>query len=102
MRALETRIPPVAQFLVVMAGMWLAAKYLPALAVGIPARKFFVVLLFCLGGIVAVPAIAAFRSAGTTVDPRRPEEASRLIESGAYEPCERLPGRLARTPAGPV
>ena len=84
MNALELRIPPAAQFLIAMAGMWLLAKFAPALAVEIPGRRFFVVLLFCLGGIVAVPAIAAFRSAGTTVDPRRPDEAARLVVRGVY------------------
>ncbi len=84
MKAIELKIPPVAQFLVAMAGMWLLAKYVPALAVEIPGRKVFVASLFCLGGIVAVPAVAAFRSAGTTVDPRDPEKATRLVARGVY------------------
>lgn len=84
MKAIELKIPPAAQFLILMAGMWLVAKYLPALSVDIPWRKVFVVLLFCLGGIVAVPAIAAFRSAGTTVDPRDPGKATRLVVRGVY------------------
>jgi protein-S-isoprenylcysteine O-methyltransferase Ste14 len=81
---IELKLPPVVQFLVVMAGMWLLAKYVPALSVDIPGRKLLVVALGCLGGVVAVPAIAAFRSAGTTVDPRRPAEASRLVVRGVY------------------
>lgn len=84
MQAIELKIPPAAQFLIVMAGMWLAAKYVPALSVDIPGRKVFVALLFCLGGIVAVPAIAAFRAAGTTVDPRDPGKATRLVVRGVY------------------
>ena len=90
MNALELKIPPAAQFLIAMAGMWLLAKFVPALSVDIPGRKPLIVLLFCLGGIVAVPAIAAFRSAGTTVDPRRPDEASRLVVRGVY--------RISRNP----
>ena len=84
MKALELKIPPVAQFLVVVALMWLFAKYLPALSIEIPARRVLVVLFFCLGGIVAVPAVAAFRSSGTTVDPRSPEKATQLVVSGVY------------------
>ena len=84
MKALELKIPPVVQFLVVFALMWLLAKYLPALSAGIPARRILVVLFFCLGGIVAVPAVAAFRSSGTTVDPRSPEKATQLVVSGVY------------------
>ena len=85
MKAIELKIPPVAQFLVAMAGMWLLARYVPALAVDIPGRKVFVVLLFCLSGIVAVPAIVAFRSAGTTVDPRDPEKTTRLVVRGVFK-----------------
>ncbi len=84
MKGLQTKIPPVAQFLGFAAGMWLVAKYVPALSLDIPARRSLVVLFFCLGGIVAVPAIAAFRSAETTVDPRCPGKATRLVVSGVY------------------
>ena len=84
MNALELKVPPVAQFLVVAAGMWLLAKYVPALSFDVPARRILVVLFFCLGGIVAMPAIAAFRAAGTTVDPRFPDKASGLVVGGAY------------------
>ncbi len=84
MKALELKVPPVAQFVVFVAAMWLLAKYLPALSIEIPARRILVVLFFCLGGIVAVPAIAAFRASGTTVDPRDPGKASRLVIRGIY------------------
>ena len=84
MNSTELKIPPVAQFLAVGAAMWLIAKYMPALSAEIPGRKALVVLFFCVSGFVAVPAIAAFRSAGTTVDPRYPEKASRLVIRGVY------------------
>jgi protein-S-isoprenylcysteine O-methyltransferase Ste14 len=84
MNAPTLKIPPVAQFLAVAAAMWLVAKHAPALSVAIPARKLLVVLFFCLGGTVAVPGIAAFRAAGTTVDPRYPEQASSLVVTGIY------------------
>jgi len=84
MKALELKVPPVAQFVVFVAAMWLLAEYLPALSIEIPARRILVVLFFCLGGIVAVPAIAAFRSADTTVDPRDPAKTSRLVVRGIY------------------
>jgi protein-S-isoprenylcysteine O-methyltransferase Ste14 len=84
MNALELKIPPAAQFLAVAAAMWLVAKYVPSLDFAVPARKPLVVVFFCLGGIVAMPAISSFRNAGTTVDPRVPEKASRLVVSGIY------------------
>ena len=64
--------------------MWRVAKYVPSLDFAVPARKLLVAVFFCLGGIVAMPAIASFRSAGTTVDPRVPEKASRLVVTGIY------------------
>ena len=84
MNALELKIPPAAQFLAVAAGMWLITKYVPSLDFALPARRLLVAAFFCLGGIVAVPAIAAFRTSGTTVDPRYPEKSSRLVVSGIY------------------
>ena len=84
MKILELKVPPVAQFLVFVAGMWLSARYLPALDIAIPGRTLFTVLFIVLGGIVAVPAIAALHSAGTTVDPRDPGKATRLVVRGVY------------------
>ena len=84
MKAIELKIPPVAQFLAVAAGMWLVARYVPALSADIPVRRLLVVLFFCASAVVAIPAIAAFRSAGTTVDPRYPEKSSQLVIRGIY------------------
>ncbi len=84
MKALELKIPPVAQFFVVAAGMWLLARYVLPLSFEIPLRRVLVALFFCLGGVVAAPAVAAFRSAGTTVDPRDPARASQLVVAGMY------------------
>ena len=84
MKALQLKIPPAAQFLAVAACMWLVANYVPSLQFAMPARKLLVAAFFCLGGIVAMPAIAAFRAAGTTVDPRFPDKASGLVVGGIY------------------
>ena len=84
MKALELKIPPVAQFVAIAFGMWVIAKYTPSLSIDIPARGVLVVVFICLGGFFAIPAVSAFRSADTTVDPRCPEKASRLIVKGVY------------------
>ena len=84
MKALKLKIPPVAQFIAVAFGMWLVAKFTPALLIDIPARRALIVLFICIAGFVAIPAIAAFRAVGTTVDPRCPEQASRLVAKGVY------------------
>ena len=84
MKGLELKIPPVVQFLVAAAAMWVAAKYVPSLGFEIPGRKALAVFFAGVGGIVAVPAVAAFRSMGTTVDPRSPDKATRLVASGIF------------------
>ena len=84
MKALELKIPPVVQFLAVALAMWLMANYFPSSGVEIPGRKVLIVLFAGLGGIVAIPAVAAFRSVDTTVDPRTPDKATRLVVSGVF------------------
>ncbi len=64
--------------------MWLTSRYAPSLSIVIPARVFISVFVAMLGGAVAVPAVAAFRSADTTVDPMHPAKASRLVVVGVY------------------
>ena len=84
MKALKLKIPPVAQFIAVALGMWLIAKFAPALSIDIPARRVLVVLFTGLGGLIAIPAVATFLARGTTIEPRRPEEASRLVTTGVF------------------
>ena len=64
--------------------MWLIAAYLPGFSVDIPGGLPATMLLFFFGGVFALPAVAAFRSAGTTVDPRDPGKASQLVVGGVY------------------
>jgi protein-S-isoprenylcysteine O-methyltransferase Ste14 len=84
MKALELKIPPVGQTIVVAVGMWLASRYAPSLSVTIPARVFLAAFVAGFGIVVAVPAVKAFRSADTTVDPRSPDKASQLVVAGIY------------------
>jgi protein-S-isoprenylcysteine O-methyltransferase Ste14 len=84
MNALELKIPPVAQVLIAAAGMWLTSRYAPSLSVTIPARVFLAVFVVGFGIFVAVPAVKAFRSADTTVDPFSPDKVSKLVVAGVY------------------
>jgi protein-S-isoprenylcysteine O-methyltransferase Ste14 len=84
MKALELKVPPVAQFLLMVTGMWLIARYVPSLAIDIPARIVLAVVVAVLGGAVAAPAVKVFRSAGTTVDPTDPGRASQLVVASVY------------------
>ena len=84
MNALELKIPPVAQTFIFAAGMWIASRYAPSLSVTIPARVFLAVFVAGFGIAVAVPAVKAFRTADTTVDPFSPDKASQLVVAGVY------------------
>ena len=84
MNALKLKIPPVAQTFIVAAGMWLVSRYAPSLSVTIPARVFLAVFVAGLGVAAAAPAVSAFRSADTTVDPFTPDKASALVVAGVY------------------
>ena len=90
MSSLELKIPPLALVIVVAAAMALLARWLPVLGFTVPARHFVVAALALPGAAVALLGVRAFVRARTTVDPRLPQESSRLVSSGVY--------RLSRNP----
>lgn len=82
--ALELKVPPVALVLLFAAAMWLVSTSESSLALHIPWRTA-VALVFAIAGIaISVAGVAAFRRAGTTVDPTRPGKASAMVVSGVY------------------
>ena len=83
MNRLELRIPPPIVFAACALGMWLAARFLPTLAV--PAMpRWLAVALAIAGFLVAAAGIAAFRRAGTTTNPMTPDAASQIVTGGIY------------------
>ena len=83
MQALECRVPPLAQLVIVAVVMWLLARAFPEAhfalipgGVGI----FFVVV----GVVVSLLGVWEFRKARTTVDPRTPNKSERLVVHGVY------------------
>ncbi len=83
MEALELRVPPLAQAAVVAAGMWGLSEAFPALRLPLPGIVL-AIPLFVTGAVVAFSAVLAFRRANTTVDPRLPNKATRLVVGGVY------------------
>ena len=67
-----------------LVAMWLVARSTPGLSIDIPARRLVAALSAIVGAVVAIPAVVSFRSAETTVDPREPGKASRLVVTGVY------------------
>lgn len=90
MNRLELKIPPVLQVLIVAGLMWALASLLPGLGFAFPASLFLALGLVTAGVVFAVLGVLAFRSAGTTVDPRVPEQSASLVVSGVY--------RISRNP----
>lgn len=84
MKFLELRIPPVALVVLFGFGMWLLSSLAPSLNFNFPGRRFAALLFACLGIVVGLAGITAFRSARTTVDPRVPERSSAIVSSGIY------------------
>jgi protein-S-isoprenylcysteine O-methyltransferase Ste14 len=83
-RALELKVPPVVKFLVAAAAMWLLAGALPFGAFSFPGQLLAASVILLLAGLVGMAGVRAFANSGTTVNPLRPECATRLVTGGIY------------------
>lgn len=81
---LHLKIPPVVQGAVAVYGIWLAGRYLPLYRFEFRYQTAAALILGTAGLLVAVAGVWAFIKRRTTVDPRRPEEATELVIIGIY------------------
>ncbi len=83
-------VPPPVQGLLALAAMWSVSKIAPGLNFAFPGQRG--VALAFIGAGIAIELIAggAFVAAKTTVNPLKPERASRLVTGGLY--------RISRNP----
>ncbi|MGY6268693.1 methyltransferase family protein [Achromobacter denitrificans] len=84
MKQLELLIPPPVCTLAAAAAMWLLPAIFPALTLAPPGRLAGAVALGLLGLSISLTGVIAFRRANTTVDPKHPGKAARLVSSGIY------------------
>jgi protein-S-isoprenylcysteine O-methyltransferase Ste14 len=84
LRRLETKVPPPLVALVIVAGMWLLAWVTPVVPLAVFARVPIACVLAAGGLAFGLAGSLAFRRAGTTVNPLKPERASQLVDSGVY------------------
>ena len=84
MSSLELRVPPPAVAVVVAILMWLAAQLFPALDFQLPAGGILAVALVVSGVLIGITAFVQFRRAGTTPDPRTPQDTAKLVVNGVY------------------
>lgn len=90
MERLELKIPPVVQMVIFAGFMWILAALLLPLSVTFSASSLVALILASAGVVFALLGVLEFRSAGTTVDPRVPEQSASLVTSGVY--------RISRNP----
>lgn len=81
---LDLKVPPLAVGLVVGAFMWLMASALQEYRFNMPHRMFVTQIVAGAGFVVAAGGVVAFRRAGTTVNPMKPESSSSLVNTGIY------------------
>jgi protein-S-isoprenylcysteine O-methyltransferase Ste14 len=84
MNFLDNRIPPPLVALIVAVLMWLAARWLPATSLLLGVRYPAAVALLAVGVLFSALGSSTFRRAGTTLNPMRIENASKLVTSGVY------------------
>lgn len=84
MNALELKIPPVVQVVIIAGLMWALAGLLPGLSFAIPGSPLVALGIAMTGVVVALLGVLEFRTAGTTVDPRVPEQSASLVVRGVY------------------
>ncbi len=81
---LETRVPPLVILVFCAALIWLAPDISQMAPLTIPFAAPLAIGLGLAGGAIAIEAIARFVRARTTVDPRDPAKAARLVTDGIY------------------
>ncbi len=84
LRALENKIPPVVAVALYACAMWLPTLYRSPAAFEPVWRTPVAIAVAALGALVTLAGARAFRSAGTSVDPTRPDKASSIVASGIY------------------
>ncbi|EBA01332.1 methyltransferase family protein [Marinobacter sp. ELB17] len=90
MQTLELKIPPVVQVLVTASLMWTLAVAVPSLGFTLSVSPLAALVFAAIGVAFALLGVLEFRSAGTTVDPRVPDQSVSLVVRGVY--------RISRNP----
>ena len=84
MQALELKIPPPVLMVLCVVVMDLVDRFIQLGTFTIPVQTELAVLLGLIGISTMMLGMLAFRGAGTTLDPRRPEQATKLVMHGIF------------------
>lgn len=84
MSALELKIPPVLLTAMFAALMWLISHVTPSVNLLSAFRIASLLLFAAVAAFVGLAGVAAFRKAGTTVNPLSPDTSTSLVDKGIF------------------
>ena len=82
---MKLKVPPALQVATFAFLIWMTSKLTAVKHIYFEYQKEFSWFLFALGVFIGIIAVYAFRKARTTVDPRNPDKASKLVIVGIYK-----------------
>lgn len=85
MNVLETRVPPPVVVLIFAVLMWLVARYAPVFHMQVPLKLLIVSILAGIGAMCSISGAVTFHRARTTINPMKPQEATKLVCTGIYQ-----------------
>jgi len=84
-KALELKVPPVALVAIVVASMWAVSRIsLSNLYFTFTGAAWLAAGIAVIGACIAIFGVLEFRAAGTTADPRIPDQSVSLVTGGVY------------------
>lgn len=83
-KVLELKVPPVALVAIFAAIMWAFSRISPNLYFTIPGVAWLSTGIAVVGVCIAILGVLEFRVAGTTIDPRVPDQSVNLVVRGVY------------------
>lgn len=82
---LHLKVPPVIVLMTFGLSAWLGSRTLPEWSIDFPGRAWAAGITALGGAAVIMAGVVAFRLSRTTVNPRRPQDASALVTNGVYK-----------------
>lgn len=81
---MDLKIIPVVQVIIAVILMYLLSLTLPNLNYNFPTKNLLVLVLLAIAIFIGLSAVLSFKKHQTTVNPTRPENASKVVDSGIY------------------
>ena len=82
---LALKVPPVAQFIIIVLAMYGVSRMSIALHFSLAGSTWFAIIFAAIGLGLGAMGVAEFKKAQTTANPQAPEKVSALVTSGVYQ-----------------